>query len=147
MIAVDTNVLVYAPPEASPPHGAATAALKRLIEGPAAVGVPWPVVHEFLAVTTHPRIYRPPTSVPLALAAIDSLLQAPGVHLLGESSDHLSVLGSLLASGQVTGARIPDARVAAICLAHGVDALWSADRDFSWFPQLRVVNPLVDPHL
>ena len=74
-------------------------------------------------------------------------LQAPGVHLLGESSDHLSVLGSLLASGQVTGARIPDARVAAICLAHGVDALWSADRDFSWFPQLRVVNPLVDPHL
>jgi hypothetical protein len=41
------------------------------------------------------------------------------------------------------GSRIHDARIAAICLHHGVGELWSADRDFSAFPQLKVRNPLV----
>jgi len=26
---------------------------------------------------------------------------------------------------------------------HGVQALWTADRDFSRFPRLRTVNPLI----
>lgn len=36
-----------------------------------------------------------------------------------------------------------DARVAALCLRHGVRELRTADRDFSLFPALRVRNPLV----
>lgn len=35
-----------------------------------------------------------------------------------------------------------DARIAALCLLHGVRVLWSADRDFSRFPELAVVDPL-----
>ena len=26
---------------------------------------------------------------------------------------------------------------------HGVDELWTTDRDFSWFPELQPRNPLV----
>lgn len=33
-------------------------------------------------------------------------------------------------------------RVAALCLAHGVRELWTADRDFSRFPALATANPL-----
>ena len=33
--------------------------------------------------------------------------------------------------------------IAAICLSHGVSELWTADRDFSRFPDLRVCNPLI----
>ncbi len=40
------------------------------------------------------------------------------------------------------GALVHDARVAALCLFHGVRVLWSADRDFSRFPELTVLNPL-----
>ncbi len=36
-----------------------------------------------------------------------------------------------------------DARIAAICLYHGVRELWSADRDFSRFAAIRVRNPLL----
>ncbi len=143
MIALDTNVLVYAHREDSAHHRAAARRLGALVAGPKQVGLPWPVVHEFLAVVTHPRIYRPPTPMVAALAAIDALLDAPGVHPLAEGADHLTVLGRLLKGGEITGARVHDARVAAICLSHGVEALWSADRDFSWFPELMVVNPLV----
>ncbi len=142
MIALDTNILVYAHREDSPHHAAAQRALQRAITGRSTVGVPWPVLHEFLAIVTHRRIYQPATPMPDALAAVEALTGAPGVHLLGEGADQLPLLSELLASGTATGARVHDARIAAICLAHGVDALWSADRDFSWFPQLKVVNPL-----
>lgn len=142
MIALDTNLLVCAHRVESPHHEAAHSAVTALVQGPGPVGVPWPVVHEFLAVVTHPRIYRNPTPTVDALAAMRALTDAPGVQLLGEGLDHLAVLARLLEAGQVTGPRIHDARIAAICLSHGVEALWSADRDFTWFPALRVVNPL-----
>jgi predicted nucleic acid-binding protein len=48
-----------------------------------------------------------------------------------------------LAEGRVTGPRIHDARIAALCLHHGVRELSSADRDFSRFPRLATRNPLL----
>lgn len=143
MIAVDTNVLVYAHRRDSPHHQAAAEAIHRLGRGSTPWAIPWPCVHEFLAIVTHPRIYRPPTTVPEALAAVDALRSAPTLHMLAETANHGEVLARLLASGQVSGPKVHDARIAAICLAHGVAELWSADRDFSWFPELKVVNPLI----
>jgi len=49
----------------------------------------------------------------------------------------------LLEAPGVVGPKVHDARVAAVCLGHGVEELWTADRDFSWFPELRTSNPLV----
>jgi predicted nucleic acid-binding protein len=38
---------------------------------------------------------------------------------------------------------VHDARIAALCAAHGVRELWSADRDFGRFSSSRTVrNPL-----
>lgn len=143
MIAVDTNILVYAHREDSPNHAAALAVLRDLAAGAASWAIPWPCVHEFLAVVTHPRIYSPPSSALVALEAVDALAALPNVRFLHETSGHLTELRTLITQGDVRGARVHDARVAAICIAHGVSELWSADRDFSWFPGLRTVNPLV----
>lgn len=142
MIAVDTNVLVYAHRVDSPHHARASEVLHGLAAGRGAWAVPWPCLHEFLAVVTHPRIYRPATTGAVAIEAVEALLALPQVRVLGETSDHVAVLAGLLQVSGVVGPKVHDARVAAICLAHGVDELWSADRDFSWFPTLRVVNPL-----
>jgi predicted nucleic acid-binding protein len=38
---------------------------------------------------------------------------------------------------------VHDARIAALCVQHGVRELYSADRDFSRFPQIAVRNPLI----
>jgi predicted nucleic acid-binding protein len=100
-------------------------------------------MHEFLAVCTHPNIYRPPTEVPRALEQVAALLASPSSILLNEPAGYWPVLGRLLAAGQATGARVNDARIAALCLCHGVSELWSADRDFSRFPELKTRNPLV----
>ena len=52
MIAVDTNVLVYAHREDSPWHGAASRVVRDLAEGSAPWAIPWPCLHEFLAIVT-----------------------------------------------------------------------------------------------
>jgi uncharacterized protein len=143
VIAVDTNILVYAHREDSPFHEAAFRRVAELAEGPATWAIPWPCLHEFLAIVTHPRIYAPPTPLDRALDQVDAWLESPTLAVLGESTTHWPTLRTLLAGGRVVGALVHDARVAALCRQHGVRELWSADRDFSRFPGLAVVNPVV----
>ncbi|MCZ7652256.1 MAG: PIN domain-containing protein [Thermoanaerobaculia bacterium] len=145
MIAVDTNLLVFAHRRDSEWHRPAAAAVAHLAESPAAWGIPWPCLHEFLAVVTHPRIYAPPTELSKALAQVDAWLESPSLVLLGETTDHWRRLRALVAAGRVQGPQVHDARIAALCLAHGARQLWTADRDFTRFPALATRNPLVEP--
>jgi uncharacterized protein len=143
VIAVDTNVLVHAHRRDSPFHRAANAAVTELAESGSRWAVPWPCVGEFYSVATGPRHYDPPTTPDEAIDQVDIWLESPGLTLLGESPATWSVLRALLSEAKLAGHRVHDARIAAICLAHGVRELWTADRDYGRFPALRVRNPLV----
>jgi uncharacterized protein len=143
VIAIDTNILVYAHREDAPWHDAAAAAISGVAEGRTPWCIPWPCVHEFLAVVTHPRIFKTPSPLPVALDQIDAWLESPAVVLLAESEGYWPHLRGVLADGRVSGPLVHDARVAALCLHHGVKELWSADRDFGRFPQLVLRNPLI----
>lgn len=143
MIAVDTNILVYAHRQDSPWHDAAYARVAELAEGRSPWCIPWNCLHEFVAVVTHPRIYAPPSRLAEAIDQVDAWLESPSLVLLGEAEQYWSILKSLLEEGRVTGPMVHDARVAAVCLLHGVRELWTADRDFGRFAALAVRNPLV----
>jgi hypothetical protein len=142
MVAVDSNILVYAHREDSPWHAAALGCVRSLAEGRAPWTIPWPCLHEFLAISTHPRIYAPPTPLELAVGQVDAWLESPSLVLIGEDASYWPRLRALVSAGRIAGPRVHDARVAAICLGHGLDELWTIDRDFSRFPALRVRNPL-----
>jgi hypothetical protein len=143
VIAVDTNILVYAHREDSPWHQAAYGALARVAQSRATWAIPWPCLYEFLAIVTHPKIYNPPTPLERALAQVEAWLEAPGLILLAETSDFWPGLRAMLAAGRTAGPQVHDARVAALCELHGIDELWTADRDFGRFPRLKTHNPLV----
>lgn len=143
MIAIDTNIIVYAHREDSPFH---TMALKRLVEMAQSGnrwGIPWPCVHEFISITTHPRIYDPPSPLGVSLKCIATWLGAPDCVTIAEGPGYWETLNDLSRKAEVRGPMIHDARIAALCLHHGVTELWSADRDFSRFPGLKVRNPLI----
>jgi predicted nucleic acid-binding protein len=91
----------------------------------------------------HPGIYKPASTLSEALGFVDSLFASPQLHLLSESSGYFEKLRTVVTAARIKGPRIHNARIAALCLHHGVSELWSADRDFSAFPQLKVRNPLV----
>jgi toxin-antitoxin system PIN domain toxin len=143
VIAIDTNLLVYAHREDSDWHLTAEETLRSLAEGVNAWAIPWPCVHEFLAIVTHPRIFRTPTPMAAALDQVDAWLQSPSLVILTENEQYWEALQSLIAHARVDGPRVHDARVAALCASHAVRELWTADRDFSRFSALRVRNPLV----
>lgn len=92
---------------------------------------------------THPRIFDPPSQLEIAVDQIEAWLECPGLHLIGETAKHWPDLRALLTNAKIIGPRVHDARIAAICQQHGIDELWSADRDFSAFPNLRSRNPCV----
>lgn len=143
MIAVDTNVLVYAHRRDSPWHQEARDHIRQIAEGPGAWAIPWPCIHEFLSIVTHPRIYDPPSTLDQALEQVAAWCDSPVVVLLAEGSEYWEVLRKLLLQSRVAGSRVHDARVAALCMSHGVRELWTADRDFGRFPGLVTRNPLV----
>ena len=142
MIATDTNILVYAHREDSEWHEAARSRVESLAEGRVSWGLPWPCLHEFLAIVTHPRIFDPPSTLDQALDQVEAWLESPVAELLSEGGLHWPSLKQLLRDGRVRGPMVHDARIAALCLAHGVTEFWTADRDFSRFPGLAARNPL-----
>ena len=144
MIAIDSNILVYAHRKDSAWHAPAVERVRALAEGREPWAIPWPCVCEFLAIVTHPRIYSPPSSLKQAVVQVNAWLESPSLVLLSESTEHWAELRATLDASRVTGARVHDARVASLCTAHGVRELWTADRDFSRFAALRTRNPLVD---
>ena len=144
MIAVDTNVLVYAHREDSPFHESARVAIDSLAVSRTDWTIPWPCVHEFLAIVTHPRIFNPPTPLALAIDQVNAWLESPSLVLLRESPDHWIVLSDLLEGGKIVGPQVHDARIAALCIQHGARELWSADRDFSRTPGLTITNPCIN---
>ena len=143
MIAVDTNLLVYAHRKEAREHRIAAGLLKDLAEGPAPWAIPWPCVYEFFSVVTHPRIWKDSASTPVqAWRQLQAWFGSPSLRLIGETSGFELVLEKLARRPRVLGPVVHDARVAAICLAHGVEKLYTRDRDFSLFPELQTENPL-----
>lgn len=143
MIALDTNLLVYAHRSDSEFHREANSMLTQLAEGTQRWAIPWPCAHEFISVVTHPRIYKTPTSIEVALQALRALEALPSLEFIAEGENYLDRLEEITLPARIQGGAIHDARIAAICKYHGVRELWSADRDFSRFPQLKLHNPLV----
>lgn len=143
MIALDTNVLVYAHRGEMPQHDVALRVVTDALAGSEPVGLCWPVLHEFVAIVTSPKVFRPPTPAATALDQIEDWVSSPRATLLHESGRHLSTLRDLMVGGRVVGGVTHDARIAAMCLDHGVRELLTSDRDFTRFPTLRVRNPFV----
>lgn len=72
MIAIDTNLLVYAHREDSEWHDVAKSCLVDLATSGKSWAIAWSSLHEFLAIVTHPRIYAPPTPPAIAFESINT---------------------------------------------------------------------------
>lgn len=144
MIAVDTNVLVYADRAELPQHDIALRRLTSLAEGDAAWGLPVFCIGEFVRVVSHPRLFSPPTPAVEAMAQIAALLASPSAHLLLPGPRYLRLLEQALSDSSASGNLVFDAQIAALCRESGASALLTEDRDFARFPDLRVLR-LSDP--
>jgi toxin-antitoxin system PIN domain toxin len=140
LIALDTNVLVYAHREEFPEHLRALEWLRHVAPRDAPWALPVFCVGEFVRVVTHPRVFDPPSTLDQALGALEALSASPGLRILSPERRFPVLFAEALRVGRATGNLAFDAQVAALCREHGVAHLLTRDRDFSRFPWIRIVD-------
>ncbi|MGH3979007.1 MAG: TA system VapC family ribonuclease toxin [Pseudonocardiaceae bacterium] len=139
MIAVDTNILIYANRAELPLHSVARNRLTELAEGSAPWALPVVVAWGFVRIVTQP-IFDPPTPMGQAIEFLDRLLASPVVRVLGPGARHWELLRTVLDEAQARGGLVTDAVIVALCKEHGVDTVLSNDRDFHRFPNVRILR-------
>lgn len=143
MIAVDTNLLVYSHRRESRDHTDVASTIRQLAEGDEPWAIPWPSCYEFHSVVTNPRIWKDSASTPeQSWRQLKAWMASPSLRLIGETEGFEEILERFLQRPRVIGGVAHDARIAAICVAHGVEALLTRDRDFLLFPELKTLNPI-----
>jgi len=143
MWVVDTNVLVYAANVDFPEHGRC----RDLVEGWRSSNLPWfltwPIIYEFLRVTTHARVFARPWTIRQAWSFVEALAASSGLQLLAETERHLDVAAAVLAElPDLSGNLLHDAHTAILMREHGLRQIVTRDTDFHRFPFLEVVDPL-----
>lgn len=134
MIAVDTNILIYAHRSELAKHEAAARRLIDLAEGAAAWALPVFCIGEFLRVITHPKLFDPPFEPAEACAALERVLESPSLHVITPGASYVELLLQAMRESNAVGNLAFDAQIVALCRESGASALLTEDRDFARFP-------------
>jgi uncharacterized protein len=140
MIAVDTNLLVYAHRSRTPQHRVARQAIERAA-AQGAWGFAVGSLTEFWAVATH-RSSEGRPSTPSEAAAYLQALAVAGAHVWEPGRGFGARLVQLAVDLDVSGPRVFDLHIALTAFESGATEMWTADARFVKLPGLRLVNPL-----
>jgi toxin-antitoxin system PIN domain toxin len=136
-------VLIYAADADSPFHAPCVAWLRRQRARPDAWFTTWPILYEFLRVTTHPRVMRRPWRAAHAWEFVTALLASPGLSILVATHRHAAIASELIAEmPHISGNLFHDAHTAILMREHGIRRICTRDADFHRFPFVEVTDPL-----
>ena len=141
MIALDTNLLVYAHRRAAPECKAAQRAIERARRTGTGWGLTESSLVEFYAVVTHPTASGRPSTAAEAEAFVNALVRA-GASVWAPQDAFIARLFRLAADLGVAGPRVFDLQIALTALDNGASQIWTHDSQFVRVPGLRVVFPL-----
>lgn len=141
MIFIDANLLLYAYDEESPHHAAARGWLERTLEGDEEIRIPLSSALAFIRIGTNPSVFRVPLDAGDAVQIVERWLGRAGVQLGMPTDRHWSVMLRMARAGQARGPLVMDAHLAALAVEHG-GVLYTTDRDFARFDDLKFRNPL-----
>jgi toxin-antitoxin system PIN domain toxin len=141
MIALDTNLLIYAHRAATAEHRAARRAIEAALNAPGGCGIALPSVAEFFSIVTHPTASGRPSS-PKTAADFLAALRESGVEDLEPGAAFAARLAQLATDLAVKGARIFDVQIGLCALDGGATELWTHDSGFVKIPGLKLRDPL-----
>jgi toxin-antitoxin system PIN domain toxin len=144
VIAVDTNLLVYAHRSAVPEHRQAQEALQRAAEARSGWGIALPCAAEFWMVVTHPSAVGRPSTPQEARGFLERLRRDADMRFFVPGRNTGVRLLNTAESQGVTGSRIFDLQIGLIAVEAGATEIWTHDANFLAPPGLRVVDPLRD---
>lgn len=141
MTLVDVNVLVYAHREDAHEHRRYHDWLTALVSSDEAFGVCELVLSGFVRVSTHPRIFSPPSPLEAALRFAGELRDRPNAVVVSPGERHWEIFTALCRKSGAKGNLVADAYLAALAIESGSEWI-TTDRDYGRFPGLRWRHPL-----
>lgn len=138
---IDANILLYAVVSDYPQHTIAKDWFEKQLNGPRQVAIPWPSLLAFIRISTNHKLFSQPFSVQQAWDYVDEWTGLSSVWIPQPLERHGEILKDLLLKTNASGNLVPDAHLAAIAIEHGL-TVYSADRDFARFEQLKWGNPV-----
>jgi uncharacterized protein len=140
---VDTNVLILAVNQATVEHAHCRALVERWTAESLPWFTTWPILYEFMRVTTHPKVFPSPLPVSDAWGFIDRLLDSSALAVLAATPRHREVARRTLAEHPgLAGNVLHDTHTAILMREHGIRQIYTRDADFRQFPFLEVLDPL-----
>jgi toxin-antitoxin system PIN domain toxin len=141
VILADVNVLVYAFRADADRHQDYRRWLLAVLDGTSVFGVSQQVLSAVVRVTTHPRVFRTPSTVSQALAYTEALRTHPLCRLVRPGERHWTIFCTLCMQANAKGNLVADAWYAALAIESG--CTWvTSDRDYARFPGLNWTDPL-----
>lgn len=141
VIAVDTNLLVYAHRRSTAEHAGAQAAIERAAGASTGWGMSLPCIAEFWGVVTHPAHGRPSTPREAA-RFLEALVRDAEAKIWLPAPGFAERLVVAAAARKVTGPRIFDLQIALAAFEAGAREIWTHDRAFVSVTGLPVYDPI-----
>ena len=138
---LDVNILVHGHREDADRHGEVKAWLESAMEEPSGIAVSDLVLSGFLRIVTHPKIFKDPSPLKVAMGFLDDFRGRDRVHVLSPGDRHWRIFTDLCLRAEVRGNLVPDAYHAALAVETGSEWI-TMDRGFSRYPGLRWRHPL-----
>ena len=138
---VDANLLLYAVNTSSPRYAGARKWVQEMSDGPRLFTLLWPVVSAFVRISTHPTVFDDPLDLATARRTVDDLLARPHIRTVSEEPGFWAHLDGALTEVSARGNLVTDAHLVALMRQHGIDTVWTADRDFRRFDGITVLDP------
>lgn len=99
------------------------------------------VLSGFLRVVTHPKVFKVPTPLDIALEFVADFRSREEVHVLAPGRGHWGIFCGLCETAEAKGNQIPDAYHAALAMETGCEWV-TLDRGFGRYRDLRWSSPL-----
>lgn len=141
MILPDANLLLYAEDSLSRHHEKARIWWDGVLSGADTVNLCWPVINAFIRISTNARIHERPLFLDEAIARVSSWMEQPCVRVIGPTEFHWGIFQRQMCESAATADLVSDAHLAALAIEHA-STLYSTDRDFARFPNLKWENPV-----
>ena len=138
---LDVNILVQAHRKDGDRHKEIVKWLQEEMKEPPGVAVSDLVLSGFLRVVTHPKIYKNPSPLKVAMEFVDRFRVHEAVSVVSPGASHWEIFRKLCEKAEVRGNLVPDAYHAALAIQTGCEWV-SLDRGFSRYPGLRWIHPL-----
>jgi hypothetical protein len=140
VILPDVNILVHAFRVDGSQHSVCRKWLEEVINGEGRFGASPQVLSGVIRITTHPKVFKEPSSLEEVVSFCEILLAQPHCLVVQPGERHWGIFTRLCLEADARGNLVPDAWFAALAIESGCEWI-TLDRDYARFPGLKWLVP------